>query len=662
MPNPSASSLKRAYRPDIDGLRAIAVILIIGFHARVPGFGNGFAGVDIFFVISGFLISGIVFDGLERGDFSFRDFYVRRINRILPALLVVVAAVALAGWLFLYGEELESLGRQIVGASTFSNNFVLWRETGYFAAKEKPLLHLWSLAVEEQFYLLWPVTVVAVWGVRRRLIWVLAGIIAVSFAMSVWLAAAGHGRADFYLPFGRFWEILAGGLVRMAATDRAQGSGNNGRIALGISAAGAAMLGLTVVTRIPEGQWPGWRALLPVVGTSLLIAGGPTSWIQRNVLSRKGLVGIGLISYPLYLWHWPILAFARIIEEGGVQMRWRAALVAIAFVLAFATFRLVEIPIRFGAQKRRSASRLLIGLPVIFAIGAAFHSGIFGARLDKWMGARIARWGPDWYKLDDQIVDNGKGVLTFSRPGDSTRTVFLYGDSHIQQYWPRVVTLSLASSAVFPKVTILAYGGCPPLPGVNRRGFDWSGRVWMCDALNRAAFDAAMKPDVKTVVFGALWEWMPAHPGLYPANDLESERLRAGDPRAMIVFQNFEKQIGALLAAGKAVYIILSNPTVRSHIPGSDLPKRLSGLTGSSAIPVISKQEFLADTRWVSGVLQGIAQRTGARVIDPADYLCGDTNCRTMTAEGMPMYRDADHLRAGYVRDSVTWIDGIFHR
>jgi hypothetical protein len=184
----------------------------------------------------------------------------------------------------------------------------------------------------------------------------------------------------------------------------------------------------------------------------------------------------------------------------------------------------------------------------------------------------------------------------------------------------------------------------------------------MCDALNRAAFDAAMKPDVKTVVFGALWEWMPAHPGLYPANDLESERLRAGDPRALIVFQNFEKQIATLLAAGKTVYIILSNPTVQSHIPGSDLPKRLSGLIGSSAIPVISKQEFLADTRWVSGVLQGIAQRTGARLIDPVDYLCGDTNCRTMTAEGMPMYRDADHLRAGYVRDSVTWIDGIFHR
>ncbi len=371
---------------------------------------------------------------------------------------------------------------------------------------------------------------------------------------------------------------------------------------------------------------------------------------------------VGLISYPLYLWHWPMLVFARIIGGGAVPGWVRGILVALAFALSFATFRLIEVPIRFGARKKRSALILLSCLPIVFGIGAAFRLEFVHSRLDRWKGAREAKWGPDWYTLDDEIVNDGKGVLTFTRRGDDTRTVLMYGDSHIQQYWPRVVTLSLAAPETFPTVTLLAYGGCPPLPGINRRGFDWAGKRWECDALNRAAFTAAMEPNVKTVVFAALWEWMPSHPGLYPSNDLESVRLTVADPRAALIFSNFERQVSALVGAGKHVYIIMSNPTVQSHIPGSSLPQRLAGFYGSSTIPVISKQEFLNDTRWVSAQLRGIGQRTGAKLIDPADFLCDRTTCRTMTSSGMPMYKDADHLRAGYVRDSVTWLDDVFLR
>jgi peptidoglycan/LPS O-acetylase OafA/YrhL len=653
------------YRPDIDGIRAIAVVAVVFFHAAVPGIPGGYLGVDVFFAISGYLISGIILRGLEQNNFSLGDFYVRRINRIFPALIAVLCGTFLLGWLLMYAMEFPLLGEHVIGGSTFSSNFILRNAGGYFDVHDKPLLHLWSLAVEEQFYLMWPATLLILWKTKRDIRLSLIVIIATSLVANVWFVRQGRTTDAFYLPWTRLWEILAGSLlVQIESSPDAfadwwrRVSGRHREL---LSLSGALLLAFSFVRVFPGDQWFGLKNLCPIAGTLFLISAGSHAWINRKILSAPFIVMIGLISYPLYLWHWPLLVFARLVNGYQPRLLARAMMVGAALVLADATYRFIEQPIRFGKHKRRSAMRLLPALVGTAALGIIAYRGTIGTRLEDSEEHMIARWGPDWVGPGSRVFD----TLDFHFRGTmaaDTATVVLYGDSHIQQYWPRVMGLGLDSVQKSPRIVLLARGGCPPLPGVEEMGVDWDGIPWNCNERNRVAFAYMMRPRVKTVVIGAFWESYVKNKITYLVTAPSSRTLTEKDPNAIKAYDLLGDQIASLVKAGKTVYVILSNPTRQGRLAGSGLPLRLGGFGIGPAVPSVPRQQFVTSVSWTTAQLRRIAERSGARIIDPVPFLCGPSTCPLVGAGDEPIFRDGDHLRASFVARHVSFLDEILTR
>lgn len=383
------------YRADIDGLRAIAVLAVVGFHAFPNMIRGGFVGVDIFFVISGFLISTIIFSNLQSNSFSFVEFYGRRIRRIFPALLLVLTVSYVLGWFLLLPAEYGQLGKHIAGGAGFISNFLFWNESGYFdgAAESKPLLHLWSLGIEEQFYIVWPLLLWFAWRKGSDLLKVTLVIASVSFVLNIAQSTVYFDSvAAFYSPQTRFWELLAGAIlahVKQQGVDSFArfGSALRGRLEQAVGGkkpgghgqnwcslrsalgAGLIILGVLVISR--ESFIPGWWAVLPTLGAVLIISAGPEAWLNRAVLSNRVLVWFGLISYPFYLWHWPLLSFARIAEGKLPSIEIRVAVVAISIALAWLTYRFVEIPLRSG---KHSNGKALVLLALMIVVGYAGYN------------------------------------------------------------------------------------------------------------------------------------------------------------------------------------------------------------------------------------------------------------------------------------------------
>lgn len=387
------------YRPDIDGLRAIAVMSVIGFHAFPSLFQGGFIGVDIFFVISGFLISGIIFENLDKGEFTFSEFYARRIRRIFPALLLVMGACLIFGWFSLLTDEFKQLGKHAAGGASFISNFLLWQESGYFdnSAETKPLLHLWSLAIEEQFYIIWPLLLWFTWKRKFNFLAITLLIAAGSFYLNISNVLIDP-VATFYSPLTRFWELMCGGLLAWIAYYKTETISNLKKIADNLSLfsvlrdkeaatpkalvnlsafTGTTLLAIGFLTITKDSHFPGMWALAPVIGATLLIFAGPEAWINKKLLSTKLLVWLGLISYPLYLWHWPLLSFARIVENDIPSRSVRIGAVFISIVLAWLTMKYVEKPFRYGNHKIRLKVITLCALMVALGFSGLLvnHAG-----------------------------------------------------------------------------------------------------------------------------------------------------------------------------------------------------------------------------------------------------------------------------------------------
>ena len=337
------------YRPDIDGLRAIAVLLVIGFHAF--GIQAGFIGVDLFFVISGFLISSIIFTDLQEGKLNLLEFYHRRIRRIFPALLTVLLFCFIFGWFTLLADEFSILNKHIAAGLAFVSNLVLLGESGYFdsSSHSKLILHLWSLGIEEQFYIFWPLLLLLAWKLHKKSWFFPALLIAislVSFLLNIVLIQS-HPSATFYLPFTRFWELSIGaGLAyRVMVIGKPCLIFDSPNLN---SFLGLALLIVANAFMNDRSPFPGWWAVLPTLSAVLFISAGYDAWFNRRILGNRTLVWIGLISYPLYLWHWPLLTFARILDGGRQSSSLiRIAMVSLAILLAWLTYRFIEKPIRF---------------------------------------------------------------------------------------------------------------------------------------------------------------------------------------------------------------------------------------------------------------------------------------------------------------------------
>jgi len=482
-----------AYRPDIDGLRAVSILLVVGYHAQgVPG---GFVGVDVFFVISGFLISRIILDELKAGTFSPLGFYARRVRRIFPALIVVLAVTYVIGWFVLLPDGFSLLGKSIAAGVGFVSNLFQLSQAGYFApdSAENPLLHLWSLGIEEQFYIFWPPVLWLLSGPRRRWLWI-AAIAVASFGAGL-LIFFGYKEWSFYSPISRAWELLAGGMVANYWVDhperehRGFAQRDNLFAAVGFAAIFGAALALNT-----DSRFPGISALAPVLGAVLLIV-SPKSAVNRLLLSNRPMVGIGLISYPLYLWHWPLLSYLGIVRHGDPTLIETWIAVIVAFILSWLTYRFVEIPLR---RRPNVVPRLSFGLIAIGVVGIATAAAAgFGFRFPQEI-RDIAMFPPQSNAglLDQCFLENPGAQFNSSciEPGDNP-LLLLWGDSTAAALLPG---LRKAQQSVPFRLARFAAQGCAPLlaGGSNSR----------CDAANDIAFGLIESSHPEIVLLHGMWD------------------------------------------------------------------------------------------------------------------------------------------------------------
>jgi peptidoglycan/LPS O-acetylase OafA/YrhL len=621
------------YRADIDGLRAVAVAVVVAFHAFPGWVKGGFVGVDVFFVISGFLISGIIFHSLQAGSFSYLAFYRRRIRRIFPALVIVGAASGLAGWYVLLPEEFRQLGKHLLAGAGFVSNFVLWSEAGYFdqAADTKPLMHLWSLGVEEQFYIVWPVAVAFAWKTRSQAMGrVIAGIAAVSFAINL-LLVYPHPTAAFYWPLSRLWELMAGCALGYAIHRgmRVPGSPD------ARSAAGMLLIIASVLFLDKDRDFPGWWAVLPVLGASLIISAGPDAWLNKRVLAARPMVWVGLVSYPLYLWHWPVLVFAQMGKGAALTPLDRVGAVVLAVVLACLTYRLVELPARRGSLARlpKQWGAALAGLAVL---GLVVMVGTLAPRLNQERLGRILAASKDWeYPPAFSSHDHAFGPLSyFELPNrQDTNTLFL-GDSNMEQYAPRISRV------------------IQDHPG-RANGATLVGNQRVCKILMEIMTDEGRCPDAvgelgrlagrnstSAVVVAASW------------SRYTRQLADAGSRQRLVDF------LGDLSSKGKAVYLVLNIPNGAELSPTSIVASSRVGKASPTPQNVtFDFAAFEARYRPINEALQAVARDSGAVLIDPVVHLCPARQCPVVDDDGTPLYKDNAHLTRTYAARAAGYID-----
>jgi peptidoglycan/LPS O-acetylase OafA/YrhL len=492
-PTVFAATAPATYRPDIDGLRAVSILAVVCYHAFPMAVPGGFVGVDIFFVISGFLITRIIVGQLATNAFSILAFYRRRIRRIFPALIAVLATTYAVGWLVLLPGDFKLLGGNIAAGAGFFANLVPLQGQDYFApeASTNPLLHLWSLGIEEQFYIFWPLLLISLKG--RRFAAVVTAAIAIASVTANLYLVADHQAIAFYSPVTRAWELLAGALLVRSNADDA---GCLRIIPDDVkAAAGVLLIGLAIELLNSRSTYPGWRALMPVIGAALLLdARG--SMMNRRLLSHPFMVFIGLVSYPLYLWHWPVLSYLGILRGGDPTVLEKVLAVAVAFILACGTYGFIEKPIRL---RRNAVIGLALAMSVMGAIGLGtmLASG-FGFRFPPEVSeiASLPAKGNAGFRADcflesgevssqrrERCIEAGSGPLLFVW-GDSTAAALYPGLKHAQQHHTfRVAQFTAAT--------------CAPIIGLHASV--------RCIAPNRETFDtiAAINPDI--LLLHAMW-------------------------------------------------------------------------------------------------------------------------------------------------------------
>ena len=658
---PQAHSLPE-YRPDIDGLRGVAVGLVVAYHA-FPGLRTGgFVGVDVFFVISGYLITQLVLGALQTGTFSLVAFYGRRVRRIAPALVVVLAACLIAGWLLLLPAELRWLGSSIQWSVPFLANVYFAHIGAYFdpVAELAPLIHLWSLGVEEQFYIAWPVLLVL--AARRGLtLRLMAGLLAASLVYSIWSAA--HGTPHFYNPATRAWELALGGVLTAWRGGAAAAAPMRHPGAEASSALGLVLIVLGGVCWSVDRGVPGIWSLIPTAGAALSISAGPHTLINGSLLASRPMIFLGRISYPWYLWHWPLLAFTRVVLGHRAPPAVATLEIIVALLAAYATYRLVEYPIRFGELRRKAVPALLAGLALLALVGTGLHWRWIGGRLS---GPVVDRWNAavtDWHFPGDKLnPETGAGILTVA--SHRNRKAVFIGDSHMEQYWPRVQRVidtypDLARSAVFA-----TYLGCPPLPGVRNPWPDTD-----CSGRFDYALKQAYQPDVDTVVFGAFWEYYflgeyspeSLAARVYGVPAISRAPLRLDSRATQLALGQFERTISGLVSSGRRVFIVLSNPTsprFDPHFPPQlRFARHLPASLPRGTMPVIDAVPFEAFIAPLMMRLRDIAARSGAQVLDPRSTLCEAMACPSGDADELPLYLDSHHLNGANARNRATFLD-----
>ena len=667
LPAPSSSI---HYRADIDGLRALAVLSVVLFHAFPRWLAGGYVGVDVFFVISGYLISSILFTSLQKGTFSFVDFYSKRARRIFPALITVLFFVCLFGWYVLTPDEFSALGKHIAAGSGFVSNIALWLETGYFdtSADVKPLLHLWSLGVEEQFYIIWPFLLFVAARYRLNFLHVCVVLWLGSFLVNI----AGIGQyasSVFYWPITRFWELLSGAtLAYFSVFKERRDVGDwfaNTEIArmaraifpyIGLILLVGAIIGLD-----KSRAFPGWWAVIPVLGTGMIIAAGPNTFVNRVLLGNRLMVGIGLISYPVYLWHTPMLAFGHILL-GNMSKELRLLLIAASFALALCTYLWVEKRFRTTAGTAKLVSRymslpaLYLAMLVYLVFGLTVFFGLIPARNTARDVDHLLAAQHDWdFPGKNFSKYSLSGPSFYGRAGTDPSVAVFIGDSIVEQYGPRVDHVLSQGLHRTYSVVFATGPGCPPIPNVIHVA---SHTHPTCRKATEAAYALARTVQVKKVIIGGNWDnYLQERNSDLMYRDSNRE-MRYGEPGATTAaLASLEAEV-ALLSKTKKVYILLNSPKHQLFSPkrmfdGSRLTK-LSRKENSAPVDIT---DFMTRNSSIRSELISMARRHGAKVIDPVASLCRDFICPSVSSSGEPLYMDHEHLRPGYVREKASFVD-----
>ena len=614
-----------SYRPDIDGLRAIAVLAVVGYHAFPGHFPGGFFGVDIFFVISGFLITSLLVSEVRQtGHISFGNFYARRVRRLFPAMLLVLSSTTLAGAYLLFAHEFARLVEHVWASLFFVENLLLASESGYFdvGSYEKPLLHFWSLAVEEQFYLVWPLLLISLSRFKGGIPIGISAIILASLTVTFFVAMSPPWH--FYSPLNRAWELGAGALLACTPVDRLRD-----RLSLPvqslISLASLTAIAAAVLTASETLQHPGAITFVPVLATIALLAIDSRAIGNQYALSLRPAVWIGLISYPLYLWHWPLLSYLAIVsaEERGPPLA-RLVMVILACALAAMTYLLVERPLRRRLPLARSV-KLTAGAAALFCIILAVANLFEESPSDRKMPLiQKEIEGVDWQFSSNPLCDQefGSDYTAFcvaSRPGQPD--VLLFGESYANHLYP-----GLAQAKPFRNKAIVGIGVCE-ISGTFPEIYD--------DCGAQKALLESMNPGGVVVVAN---QW-PVFDSAGKMIDIQDDDPGTPDQYPLIgPYRTAMQEAIATIASTKQTIILVGAKPELGYDVADCFGRPLRAAKRNCSI---SRIAFEKDGHRTNDLLRDLAaEHPNVYFFDLAGVFCGQTECSFIDDDGLPLLRD----------------------
>lgn len=639
---------KLNYRSDIDGLRAIAVLAVLFYHAGSKAFSGGYVGVDVFFVISGYLITGIIFREIQAHEFSLKKFYERRIRRIFPALFVLLAVTVVTS-AFLYDTEaFSAFSKSVTSTTLFYSNILFWKEAGYFEGPStlKPLLHTWSLAVEEQFYIFFPLILIALAELLKSKNRIFAGLVfiaLVSFAGSIYGMNTDPSGA-FYLAHLRAWELIIGGLLALNVIPNPK----NGLLRNGLSVAGIGMIIASVFLYTEETAFPGVSALLPTLGSTLIIYSGiDGESLGGRILGLRPAVFIGQISYSLYLWHWPIIVFWKyyIIRQPNTtdETIWVIASLALAVL----SWKFIEKPFRSKTFLEKSKIFVFAGSVMALSLAATssiyFYDG-FPQRFSSQEAATKNKWDFEWPRWAECSVERAKTPPTeikLCESGAKGRkpTFLLWGDSHA-----RAIASAVDKSAKATNMAgyITSMPGCQPLLGIDRPG----PLKGSCYAYNNMVIAYIQEhKELDTIILSGRW---------VIASNGQRYKTEGGEPVKLIdLSENRERKnlalfrigikrtVEKLLKLNRKVVIVAVIPEIGYNVPSA---YAIASRTGRNINEIIAPTwaEYQDRSRETTRILDSLKSEQ-ALVVYPSEILCNKDMCKVVL-DGKPLYRDDDHL------------------
>lgn len=664
------------YRPDIDGLRALAILLVIIFHAYPRFLRGGFIGVDIFFVISGYLITGIILKGLIQENFSLLEFYSRRIKRIFPALLTVLIFCLLSGWFILLSDEYQMLGKHIAAGAVYISNFVLESESGYFdtSAELKPLLHLWSLSIEEQFYLVFPLLLILAHRIYLNPFLIILTCLIGSFLLNI-NQIENIPNKVFFHPHTRAWELLIGSsiayinLYLRPEFDRvtqkiliySSSADKDKSIANLFSWFGFILIIIAwIFFNNKKILFPSGWALLPSLGAACIILAGEKAWFNRCILANKTAVFIGLISYPLYLWHWPLLSYLQIIEMDKPSSSLRFFVLLLSFILAWGTYQLIEKNFRYR-NHWATPTGLLISLFLVGAIGLQIYQQQgYSKRLPTYVNWKAGEIGQKAWKNSKLITHQpcldkyGDYVFCLQQDSHQPTTAMLIGDSHANHLYPGLINIpSVTGDNLFN----LGVSSC--LPFFNSPGKECRSPI------NKALEIAINTPSVKTVILSSYsgsdilklltekatdqqttWQKL-----ISPINSSPEKNI------AKIFQSTMRETFKRLLKANKNVIFVLDIPTLDFRPSAcSKRPWRLSGQTFKT--PCATPRTIVNDTqkKYRELAFEVLQEFPAIKYWDTVEAFCDKKYCWAIKDDKM-LYRDDNHLN----ETGSLYLSNYFH-